>query len=490
MKRFVILLLATFQAMADVSWNAVTVNTSPVTKATVTNALGYEPAQTTGGVFTGQIVATSYAQLPIYTNYSGLLFASVASDAMNTYSIGSHVTNWPGALSWNCSADTTNGPILVTGSCGLPALKFCGTNYLVGTAPLALNTNCTIFMALECDSGLNTGDKALFGGAYRINWSSDTVAMAGFLGRAPIPVANPGRYVGFLQFKYGDSTWNDHLNGGLNGSVITSSSSTTTLGWAYNGQVALGSLITTLGGSGNFVGTVYEFAAYTNSLTADASQTIIRYLMNKYQVASPSVYFADGDQEFIGGAMNVHEKNWSPVFHQLDNVFAPHVGGIMASTVRDLGDIQASATNTISGLLANNYFQCRLDHLYLLMYGVTYLQTGSGATLFGITSNCMAAARSIGYVVPAMTLLPIGGTNDSERLVYNNLVRQHWPSCSSALVDFMVLPFTTPTDYTNGTYYIQDNAAGWVPSTTMSGMCSELLMRTVRKLCSTNLVVK
>jgi hypothetical protein len=101
----------------------------------------------------------------------------------------------------------------------------------------------------------------------------------------------------------------------------------------------------------------------------------------------------------------------------------------------------------------------------------------------------MATAKSIGYKTIAITLLPSGSTNDTQRLLYNDIVRTQWPTVADILVDLTTLPFTAPTDYTNSTYYI-GSSGFYYPSLFNSTQCSELILRAIRLLSTTNLISK
>ncbi len=428
---------------------------------------------------------------------TGLLIALRSSD-LESYAIGAPITSWNGLVG-SATSTTANGPKLDVGSNGFRGARFYGTNYLTFTAPAAMNTNCTVFIVLEGNSGLDVGQKGLLSGATtQIYWDSHSTSMelvailtnsVTFSITAPIPVSNPGRYVVYFNFGFGDTNYPNKINFGLNKAVMPISYPIQKLDWQGGGVTSIGSATWSLTGGSGITGMIYELAIYTNSLSSDKAQEIIENLRNKYSCKDPSYVYLDGDQGLIGGAMGTSEKQYAPVYHQLNKMFLDHSGGITASTLRALSDIGTAATNLTSGVLPLAYFPGRDDHLYLVYYGETYLLGSNAASLWPILSNCMAVAKSQGYIVPAMTLFPAGGTNDAERLLYNSWVRQYWPNCASALVDFMQLPFTAPTDYTNSTYYLNDSGP-YIPSRTQSIAASQFLMRTIKSMCSTNLVVK
>lgn len=445
-----------------------------------------------------------------YTQIAGLAMAATGDDLSN-YVAGAFITNWP-TFGLALTGTTANGPIkAISPLNGKPGAYFYKTNYLLFHPPATnINYGCAIFIAYESTNASGLGNRYLLSGngSHMVAWGQATVntyaawwnsgsgiytdPYAATEVRWPNTSAFSTRCVqvcGML-FEAGSLTWPKRAYVSINDNIVSSTYTNVALNLIRSGA-------TTIGGAGfapgngtyGIDGLISEIVVYTNAISQTDFNRIVSYLNWKYKSSPiPSYAMMDGDMGFIGGAMGTDEKQVAPVFHQLDYLFRPHDVSISASTIRSLANIQADATNTASGTLAQKYFAARSDHLYLLYYGGAYLQTGLAADLWPITSNCMARARSQGYKVPAFTMLPQGGTNDTERIAYNDYVRRDWPHCANVLVDFQDLTFTTSTDYTNTIYYTTDTVNGYVPTSYNSIRLSKFILDKLRPICSTNTI--
>lgn len=445
-----------------------------------------------------------------YTQIAGLAMSATGDDLSN-YVAGAFITNWP-TFGLALTGTTANGPIkAISPLNGKPGAYFYKTNYLLFHPPATnINYGCTIFMVFESTNQIGLGNRYLLSGntshlvhqgpatfnAVTAWWNSGsgtiTDPWVSTLADYPQTSAFSTRAVqtcGML-FEAGSLTWPKRAYVSINDNIVSSTYTNVALNLIRSGA-------TTIGGAGfapgngtyGIDGLVSEIVVYTNAISQTDFNRIVSYLNWKYKgPPAPSYVMMDGDMGFIGGAMGADEKQVAPVFHQLDYLLRPHDNTLSASTVRTIAQIQADATNTASGTLAQKYFSARPDHLYLLYFGGDYLQTGLASALWPLTSNCMAKAKSQGYKVPAFTMLPQGGTNDVERLAYNDYVRLNWPHCANLLIDFQDLTFTASTDYTNTTYYSSDTVHGYVPTSYNSIRLSKFILDKLRPICSTNTI--
>ena len=445
------------------------------------------------------------------TNLAGFfLWANMDSASSYTLSSSSAVTNWQtyGAALFS---NDTNGPTLTTNASGGAALYFKGTNYLQWTNPDTLiNTNGAFFIVFDNTGAGSSGAKYLLNGSTSVLlWSDVSAANYSFdiwynsgagventtnsLALKSVPtITEPAVRLGAFRFANGDANYQQSSQLTYNKATVSGIYAGPALSWSLSGKTTLGGRSGSLGSATyGFLGKVSEIIVFTNALPMGTYEAIARMLRQKYSIQDPPFVQMSGDQGFIGGGMGTSQKQFAPVFHQLDFSFQPHQSSIQASTITTIDAIMALATNYSGSLYANgNGYPSRPDLVYLLYFGTTCLQTNTASYLFPLMSNCIYSAKSQGFFAPAMTMLPIGGTNQTEWTAYNNLVRQYWPSYASTLIDFQTLPFTSFSDYTNGIYYNNDTPNGYTPSDSTSTIVSGFILKHLNLWCSSNLVTK
>jgi hypothetical protein len=449
------------------------------------------------------LVPGKYLSFAGYTNYPGLMLAVTPYGLVGNN--GDAVTNWTG-LGTSLTNSSANAPIVATRDNGYKAAKFQGTSYLKFPSSSVMNSNLTVFIVLEATNSWGLGDKYLLSGASSALWWGNAVSQGNRLSLAPLDGGGLGiNYCTltypptlsatatttlYCQWKYGATNVPERVLVGVNKTVQAYTWTNGVLSWPLSGQTYIGTASWSPGSDNGIYGWIHEIAIFTNALPVNSIGEIAAYLTAKYSTGDLGYLYADGDMGFIGGAMEANAKIYAPVFTLFNNSLLPHNSGIAASTVRLLTDIQVTATNRETGVLALYNYPGIKDKIYLLYYGGRDLQTTNAAYLWPILSNCMASAKSQGYIVPVFTQLPQGGTNDVERLEYNRLAALHWPHCGTFLVDLQSLPFTSSTDYTNTIYYGPDTSNGYVPGPFMSTIVEAFLQKLMKPFLSTDIVIK
>lgn len=450
------------------------------------------------------IVAQNFLQSIDYAAFPGLLTA-VTSESI-TNAVGTTITNWNylGVAFTNLYTNVTGFPPTVQLSSvnGRKGVWFDQTNKMGCPVTSEMNSNCTIFIAgtfTNMDQNIrryilsgpsnggimNEFDNA--SGKYFFVWvNANDVNMDSF----PLVSGESRGETRFFRFE----TANDYTKSiqiGFNQSIQPCTWSGASINWAGNGWLALGSL------SGvsdrGWVGLIQEVVIYTNALNMADCLTINNYLCKKYQVVPKGYLTCDGDQTLIGGAMSPTSKQYAPAYNQLIKYAGSNiVAGALASTLRSIASIQTHTTNTSSGALAVGFHPTSCDSVYLLCFGSAQISLGNytASTLFPILSNCMACARANNWIVPAITLPPGCLTNDVERLSYNSMVRQWWPTFADCLIDLNTLPFTQPTDVTNSTYYVNDGGTIYCPTEIQSQVFARYIMQKLKPLVSTHFTEK
>lgn len=472
--------------------------------------------EVTGGVDVAGDVVGVGANHPVHRIISQpWAWASLAD--LTDYEVGDSVTNLGSTTVkfHNATGGTTNWipPIVVRDSNGRKALGFFGTNVLTSTAnlPTAADTNCTIFLVVECqtnEAGVIIGKDATSStGQFRF-WAGNASysALSGFytfraaygttfteadmprLDWPHSPFTNRQAYVLGMRWAITNTTAEGPLGFGqwhsINSTVLPYTRSNY-LTWAGTPLVA--GMLATSSAASPFDGSISEIIVYTNALSMDEYQTVMDGLVALHTKRTEQYIYWGSDSIFGGADMGAEEKNVSPGGPKTKWAM-PFTDMLFNDGTTRTIDMELSQI-PVSSILTGDPTPSRPRYSALWTIGSDDLYNGSNvlATVeryFTLLGNM----RNRGWRTYAATLIPrepdgtTGAQFETDRLLFNQLVRDNWGLYADGLIDLTLIPWLSYGDaYTNSTYYIQAASNVGSPNTWAQNLLSKYIAQSFQR---------
>lgn len=421
--------------------------------------------------------ALAYNFLPDFSTLPGL---ALWLEASTTYvPDGSAVGTWRD-LSGNSHSATQatggNQPIMrANGISGRPALDFSSSKSMQTPTFLTTGYNnaITAYVVFQRSSG--TGDAFVFDvnvGQFSLD-NAGVTPVTNLVVNAQTPPEEKGTIFGAVipnetaepvliepvevSMRFDGSHYNISINGEQNSQFQYPTGDT------VSGNLSLNGTRFTFGqrqdGAFTWSGKIAEFivcnAVHTDAVRKQTEQQ----LRQKYNIPTPPVVYADGDSLTAGTGSSGTGAGQGPWPLQLINSrahpFFAYNNGVA-------GYLTTDVLARVQNLVDPFFIADRRWPYYVIWIGTNDVDSSSPeATIEANIQTLWTGRASLGFKVVACTIIPRGsffGTGkETARTDINSWIRANWQNYCSALADFANDPvFSSPTAYTNTTYYSTD----------------------------------